>query len=526
MKHSIRVQLPAVWISLMAVTIGIILLVNTLFLEDRYMRYKQELMETTCDKLDAFVKDTAHSDAFTRQMRAFSEEHNINIIILQGDSLLFSTTREELPLAKRLRDYLSFGGEKDTSWREASNLADGSSPYDLDTQIKDWQLDRNVNAYGAWCFEMQTISSTDRFQVAKAYDPVSGAYYLECYGRLSEGCSFLMRTPFQSMAESAYVSNRFTLFTGLAAILASALLALLISNRLIAPLESLNQIAKKMSHLDFTQRYEGKESNEIGELGRSVNSMSEHLESAVSELKTANLALKSDLESRVRQDEAREEFIANVSHDLKTPISIIQGYAEGLKDHICQTREDEDVYLDVILDESQKMSRLVKKLLFLNQLQSGGEKPEVAYFDMTEAIRRAVSSYRILIDERGISLNAPSEQCPVWGDEFMLGEAISNYISNAYHYAKEGGEIRIFYEKPSADTVRVCVFNNGEPIPEEDREKIWSKFYRADKARTREYGGNGLGLSIVREVAEKHNHIADFRNEENGVTFFLEVDAG
>ena len=524
--HSIRFQLPAILIALMAAILGVTAFVNSHFLEDSYMRYKQQLMETTYEKLAAFVEDVGEYDSFAAEMRTFSETHNINILILQRDSLLFSTTRDEELLSRRLRNYLSIGENRLESWEGVTDLGENSSPYDLSTDIKAWQLRRSENSYGFWVMETRTIAKGENYQIVRAYDPISGAFYLECFGYLPQECTYLLRTPFQSMKESTEVSNRFYLTTGLITVLLGAFIALLLSDRLLGPIASLNQIARRVSQMDFTKRYEGHAGNEIGELGNSINLMSEKLEGTISELKTANLSLRNDLAEKERTDRERNEFITSITHDLKTPISIIQGYAEGLKEGVCSSKEDEDFYLDVILDESQRMSRLVKKLVYLDQIESGGVQPEIAYFDMTKLIDSVLSSYRVPIADKKIHLLSVEGECPVWGDEFLLGEAFTNYLSNAYHYAREGGEIRVFYEYPEEKTVRVCLFNDGDQIPEEEKEKIWSKFYRGDKARTREYGGNGIGLSIVRAVAEKHGHTAGFRNEEKGVTFYFEVDRG
>ena len=176
------------------------------------------------------------------------------------------------------------------------------------------------------------------------------------------------------------------------------------------------------------------------------------------------------------------------------------------------------------MDEADKMNQMVKKLLTLNQLEFGNEMITMERFDLTELLSGVVNSSGILLNQNGIQLDFDSSQpMYVWADEFKIEEVITNYLSNAIHHAEFEKKIAIYYTQKE-DCVRVSVFNTGKPIPEADLESVWIKFYKVDKARTREYGGGGIGLSIVKAIMESHHRDCGVINHENGVEFWFELD--
>jgi len=228
--------------------------------------------------------------------------------------------------------------------------------------------------------------------------------------------------------------------------------------------------------------------------------------------------LQDDIEKKIQIDEMRKEFLSNVSHELKTPLALIQGYAEGLQECINDDAESREFYCDVIIDEADKMNRMVKKLLTLNQLEFGNDQVVMERFNMTELITGVANSTKILREQKNIRLELENpEEAWVWGDEFKVEEVITNYMSNAINHADGEKVIRVFY------TCSVSVFNTGQPIPEEDLDKIWVKFYKVDKARTREYGGSGIGLSIVKAIMDSLHQQCGVINHEDGVEFWMEL---
>ena len=257
-----------------------------------------------------------------------------------------------------------------------------------------------------------------------------------------------------------------------------------------------------------------------------MNRLSETLEETISELKSANIQLMRDIEKKVQIDEMRKDFLSNVSHELKTPLSLISGYAEGLKECVNEDADSRAWYCEVIMDETDKMNRMVKKLLTLNQLESGNEKVQMVRFDVTELIAGLLAGTSLMAEQSGVTLRlAPCGAAYVWGDTFRVEEVLTNYLTNAINHAK-GQRLVEFSVMPGQRVTRVSVFNTGDPIPEEELDKIWVKFYKVDKARTREYGGSGIGLSIVRAIMDSFHQQCGVRNRENGVEFWMELESG
>ena len=241
------------------------------------------------------------------------------------------------------------------------------------------------------------------------------------------------------------------------------------------------------------------------------------------ELKTANYHLQKDIEKKDKMEQMRSDFFGNVSHELKTPIALIQGYAEGLKE-VADDPESREFYCDVIIDEAAKMNELVKNLLTLNQMELGDEHVEFSRFNLTEAITGVLESMEIVAQAKNAKvIFRQKEPIYVMADEFKAEQVIRNYVSNAFNHV-DGEmviEVRVIVKGEKA---RVTVFNTGSPIPQEDISRIWDKFYKVDKAHTREYGGNGIGLSIVKAIMESFHQEYGVKNYDNGVEFWFELD--
>ena len=484
-KHSLTRQITSIVSLLVAGAILLCWVLNTTLLPRYYMHNKKEvLMENYQTISNASAQNELESDEFAVTFDNLCSNGNIMALILQQDG-------------KVLR----------------------SSVNDLDAlRTEFW----DVLLHGD---KMEVLYSNKQYQFLQKTDTRLDSEYLVLVGVLENGDMVLMRTAVESIRESAAISNRFLLFVGAAAIVASILVAFFTTRHITKPLQQLTDISKRMVDLDFNAKYESDQSNsyEVEELGNHINRLSENLERTISELKTANVELQDDIEKKIQIDEMRKEFLSNVSHELKTPLALIQGYAEGLQECINDDAESREFYCDVIIDEADKMNRMVKKLLTLNQLEFGNDQVIMERFDMTELIRGVANSTRILMEQKGIRLEMEnSEEAWVWGDEFKVEEVITNYMSNAINHADGEKLIRVFYTR-SEDKLRVSVFNTGQPIPEEDIEKIWVKFYKVDKARTREYGGSGIGLSIVKAIMDSFHQRCGVINHEDGVEFWMEL---
>ena len=484
-KHSLTRQITSIVSILVAGAILLCWVLNTTLLPRYYMHNKKHvLMENYETISNASEQDKLESDEFTVTFDNLCSNGNIMTLILQPDG-------------KVLR----------------------SSVNDLDALRGElWNVLLHTD-------DMEVLYSNDQYQLLRKNDTRLDSEYLVLVGVLENGDMILMRTAVESIRESAAISNRFLLFVGAAAIVSSLLVAFFTTRHITKPLQQLTDISKRMVDLDFNAKYESNRSNsyEEEELGNHINRLSENLERTISELKTANVELQDDIEKKIQIDEMRKEFLSNVSHELKTPLALIQGYAEGLQECINDDAESREFYCDVIIDEADKMNRMVKKLLTLNQLEFGNDQVVMERFDMTELVRGVANSTKILMEQKGIRLELDNpEEAWVWGDEFKVEEVITNYMSNAINHADGGKVIRVFYTR-FEDKLRVSVFNTGQPIPEDDIDKIWVKFYKVDKARTREYGGSGIGLSIVKAIMDSFHQQCGVINHEDGVEFWMEL---
>lgn len=354
-------------------------------------------------------------------------------------------------------------------------------------------------------------------------DRMRNGYY-DLVGYLTNGYMIVIRTPIEFVNNSAKFSNRIFLYFSLAVLILDMIVMSLLIRVYTKPIQEMADVAKRMSNLDFDAKINVHTQDEIGELGESMNHLSNRLESTISELKSANAELHQDIEKKVQIDEMRKEFLSHVSHELKTPIALIQGYAEGLKESVNDDPESRDFYCDVIMDEANKMNIMVKKLLSLNELENGNEHIEVSRFDIVELIRNICASSDILVDEESNRVIF-EEKGPVyvWADEFMIEEVITNYVTNAIHYVSSDGDIRIYFKQLEKE-LQIVVYNTEPPIPEEELDKLWIKFYKVDKARTREYGGSGIGLSIVAAIMKAHDKEYGVRNVDGGVEFYCNLD--
>lgn len=392
--------------------------------------------------------------------------------------------------------------------------------------MRELQLQLYDIVFGMDGRELETVKRSENYVIAKQVDDRLESEYLILWGNLKDGSYVYMKTALESIRESASITNAFFIRIGLGVCVLSMFVIVLFAKNISKPIRQLSDISKRMAELDFEAKYQVRNqgSYEIEELGNHMNELSRALEQAISELKTANNELQQDIQRKEAIDEMRREFLSNVSHELKTPLALIQGYAEGLKEGISEDSESRDFYCDVIVDETDKMNKMVKNLLTLNQLEFGNDIVEMTRFDITELVRGVLQAATLMLSQSGIRVEFEEEQPVfVWGDEFKIEEVITNYVSNAIHYAAGEKWIKIHFTE-RGQYLRIHVFNSGNSIPEEDIDKIWTKFYKVDKARTREYGGNGIGLSIVKAIMDSHHQAYGVKNHEDGVEFWLELE--
>jgi len=355
-------------------------------------------------------------------------------------------------------------------------------------------------------------------------DSFSNIKYLEMKGYLDQNEPFIIRCAIISVEENVEVTNRFIFFVSLLMIVSGIILINLFTKRITDPIVRLTEISSKMANLDFDAKYDSKGVNEVDILGENINVLSEKLEKTISELKSANSELLRDIEKKNRNEEMRKEFLANVSHELKTPIALIQSYSEGLKEGIYEDEDSENYYLDVIIDEAGRMNNIVKEIMSLSELEFGNYRIEIERFDIVEMINNKIASAKILLDMNDVEVTFENkdESIFIWADASKTEDVFMNYFSNAFHYCEGEKKIKVYLEK-NEDLVRINVFNTGKQLDEEEQKRIWDKFYKADKARSRDYGGTGIGLSIVKAIMSSLKMAYGCYNNEDGITFYFEM---
>lgn len=326
-------------------------------------------------------------------------------------------------------------------------------------------------------------------------------------------------TPLSFIQEGLEISTRYHLLIIVLALIIGSSMSFVFSKKMTDPILELKEITQRISLLDFNIKFEKERKDEIGELGYAINKMGGTLEKNIDEINKVNKKLMEDIENEKRLDKLRKEFIASVSHELKTPIAIIQGYAQGLMENIAETEEDRNFYCEIIVEESLKMDSLVKELLLITQMDSGYfkiEKEKVDLYQMIKDIRDKYSSKNREIKYIG------EKDIFAYCDEKYIDRVLENLVVNALKYSTGDREVTITVEDIE-NRYKVIISNESENLSEDDLENIWTPFYRVNKARDRD--GHGLGLAIVRGILENHkSNFGVYITGKNIINFWFELE--
>ena len=490
-KHSLRFKLTMLLMVMMILIIFVSIGITQLSIKTYFFgELKYRMIDMYKDINVIFSTEDFSDEEISEHLSNLAAKGEINVFVLCENGKIYSNTNEQ----SKMRD----------SMQSIAKLLNGTNEDDLGG------LFSNKND-GYYIFHQN-------------YDEEMSTAFYDLVGVLDDGSLISLRSSVTRFDESVETAMELYSYVGILAIIVGCMAMCFVSSSYVKPIHEMAIAAKRMAQLDFDTKVKTHSNDEIGELGKSINSMSKELEATISELKTANAELTKDIKEKIQIDEMRKEFLSHVSHELKTPIALIQGYAEGLKENVLDDPESRDFYCEVIMDEADRMNTMVKKLLALNELEFGNNKANFERFDIVELMKNINASSEILVQQNNLYLHFPYEESVfVWGDEFMIEEVYRNYLTNAIHHATEGGNIFVTMEEKE-DILRINVFNEGNIIPEEELDKIWIKFYKVDKSRTREYGGSGIGLSIVAATMKLHGRNYGAYNKENGVVFYFELE--
>ncbi len=488
--HSLKIKLTLIMAALVTAVVALICVFNSAFFETYYVNGRVDLLKSSYNEVKEVYSDENYTrDRVVEKIMQISNLHNINTYFIDSKWNVIYSSHSDMKDALRRIQEMIFKGEHNELFADKV-----------------------------------LIEETEEFTIIKSNDKNRDFSYIEIYGVLEDGSQILMQITLDSIQENVKIFNKFVQMVGIIMIFFSIIIVYFIAAGFTKPVKELSNVAEKMSYMDFSVKYTGEDNSEIGLLGKSINILSDKLEQNITELKAANIELQKDIEIKNHNEEMRREFVSNVSHELKTPLALIQGYAEGLKEGVTDDPESMEYYCDVIIDETVKMNNMVKKLLTLNQIEYGNDPVSIERIQINEFISAILRAYSLKLDKNGIRLEFTTEgDFYVWFDLMQLEEVFVNLLSNAMNHCDGEKNIKVKITKIDK-YVKVCVFNTGKNIPEEDLTRIWEKFYKVDKARTREYGGNGIGLSIVKAILDNFESPFGVENKDDGVEFWFMLE--
>lgn len=458
-----------IYVAALIIAIVTLQAIGNILLAKPYLKYtKADQMQRMFHDLDVFIND--HHD-FEDAMLHYREVENIHVTIREKDEVVFST--------------------------ETVIEAFDKNSFSITPEI---QIKINDHT-GSESLYLNGLIKTDH-----------EVYYVSLY------------TPISAIDRSVLLVNKMNITIAGVAVLIGGVLAFLWGRKLTKPIIEINEVAQNVAVLNFDKRLDEEGQDEISVLKQSINSMSDQLFTLIQELQSANEKLSRDVDHQKRIDEMRKSFIANVSHELKSPLALMVMYCENLKNGI--EGIDKTFYYDVIVDESKRLSNLVNKLLEISSLENGLVKMSSELMDISNMVIWLCSKKSVLYDRHHVSLHFDvADGLFIHGDVFYLEQAISNLLDNASRYTSNGQVQLTLYE--SDEDVVISVYNQGENVVDEDLDKLWDAFYREDEAHTaNEEGHAGLGLYITKTIVTAHQGIYGAINEADGMTFYIKFKKG
>ena len=486
---SLRVKIFLIFSAIIIVVIGFLLISNNFVLEKFYVYTQTNVIKQAYIKVDEYLQGKTDMD-LNAELEKISAKNNFDIII-----------KDE----KNSNIYIN---SKDFSIYN-NNI------YQIENRFR-------INPESI-------VEEGHNYIIQKYKDKVNAFTYITLFAQLENEFLIYIRVPLNSIEESVNISNKFLFAVASIAFILAGIIITIVSKKITNPIVEIRDVAKRMSNLDFSKKYHVKKSNdEVNELGISINVMSDKLENTIKQLRTTNTELEKDIKEKYNIDEMRKSFISDVSHELKTPIALIQAYSEGLVESVNDSEQDRKYYADVILDETNKMDKLVKQLLQLMKLEYEKREFNDKEFDIVELQKEIIRKTTQLAKEKDVGIKFVSDNIiNVYADDFYIDQVFSNYLTNAIKYIKEiEGSREIIVSNiinKQNNTVCIEVFNNGNTFNEDEIDKLFDRFYKIDESRNRNNGGSGIGLSLVKAIMQNYDNAFGVRNEKNGVTFYFEL---
>ena len=487
---SVRFRLFITFCIVIMFLVFCLIAINRLVLENFYMYSKTKTIKGVYQKINAYYANPDLNSDLESELKKIAYKNNFDILIKADTNLIiFSTNRDFLDNLEKITNIMS-----------------------MNEQLKGDNI----------------IYKDENMQIRKITDNTNNLNYILLTGKLVNDYSLYIRIPIAPIEESVRISNEALVLIGFLTIIVASFAVSFISRKFTKPISELNEITNQMAKLDFSKKYRITDfDDEINELGRNINTMSDKLEATIKQLKENNKELEKDIEEKSKIDEMRKQFISDVSHELKTPIALIQGYAEGLVENVNKDEESKKFYAEVILDESNKMDALVKQLLELMKLEYGKREFNNKKFNLVELITEVIRKCHVMLEENSIEvIFNQNEPVYVYADDFYIDQIVTNYFTNAIKNVENiNGKKQIQINiQINEDKARVFVFNTGKNIQQDDLDRVWGRFYKVDTSRNRENGGSGIGLSIVKAIQTNYKNSYGVENKENGVEFYFDIN--
>ncbi len=479
---SIRFRLFGILSILIILIIFIIVVINSIVLESSFTHSKTETAKSIAREINIYYNGIFQYNNIKSEIRQIETKNDMQIVIENNiEEIIYISNSEMLSNISKIKNSIT----------------------------------------------SRTIYSDENTIIVDSND--SSNRYMMLISNLDNGYILYIKIPISPIKEYVKISSRTLMMIGILIAIISGIIVSFIAEKFTHRIVKLNNITKKMSKLDFSEKFQETDlDDEIDTLGKNINIMSDKLELTISQLRKNNNDLEKDIEEKTKLDEMRKQFISDVSHELKTPIALIQGYAEGLIENVNSDEESRKFYAEVIMDESNKMDKMVKELLELMKLEQEDRKFEDVEFDLTELIKEELRRQTKTLKENKIEIDFDeTKKVKVYASQEHIEQVVNNYLTNAIKNCKvkeKEKKIVIRTEKTKDNKIRLYVYNTGDKIDESVKDKIWNRFYKGDSSRNREDGGTGIGLAIVKAIMNRYKNEYGVKNYKNGVEFYCDIN--
>ncbi len=489
---SLKLKIALMLISFLVLLVVTPFFINHLFLENYYIYTKEVALQESF----AYVKQhyTGDIEQITEDILAIQDKNNMLIVLMSDKCGLLYPNYSKLLNTSTLVDNVEMS--------TVSVLSDNIIDTQLISQISRERISSKLPEHSFDVKDIRLPDAKDNFLILE-----------ETWIYEDEELFITLQTPISAVTETITVVSQFFSMTVVTIGILGIGIVVLIANKLTIPIVAINKVATNISNLQFDQKLEISSKDEVGQLAHTINQLSAQLQRHI-------INLEDNIKRKEHSEEIRKQFISNVSHELKTPLALILGYTAGLKMGL--DKDSQDFYCEVIEDESIKMSKLVNKLLEISQMEYGGMNLNKEEFDIKQLIENVVKKNQLKFKEKNIDYHSQLEEIIINADYDYIEQVVTNYLTNALTHVNFGGYIMVISKK-SAGYMKLEIINTGSKIPDSDIENVWESFYKVNKARTREYGGHGLGLYIVKMIVEMHEGEYYVRNLAEGVCFGIKL---